>query len=547
MILIALVLMIASLMACKREITNKPQENSTISDEHGTDQPGSEENTTTAEQLFQINCYGNDEIDLHITNDEVSKLLDNTGTENNQYILIVFFAGNEQKLSLNMYDFGWNMSSTDYGTGDTASEFHIDGQADTYQRSGNSVSIKVNQIGITELLEACDNYSVMLFDSTKEDHELLAGGELSEVLTREASDKSVEIRYTGTERAILRLSGEEVTAYLNEHEGEKLCVNFYLPGSVDYMPNYVIKLGGYSANLYQYSYQKKENGSYTITPTELFGDAYNTATETENGYSALIYYEGLEALLSACEHIDVTDGQEMTFLTMDYDAAVIDIQDNIVPIPEEFLPCEQDNTYFYPVTEDYMVIKINIPKCSFYVYRIGIAPNGDSYYGPVGTYEASYNIVTLISYDEFGIADQKTKIVYDNLTDAMTASATQTDMLPADRLNGDESDDANIADFFEQLDTKVFGKALYEEPLYQYYGHFDNVRYFRADWKKINYLSLTPYFPSYDRNTQFDEKGYLTEDVNYQYIYSHIEPGLGYSESREATESITAFYSRAND
>jgi hypothetical protein len=200
-IFIVAIINLTSFTACTKEIIDEPPANSSLSSESGTNQPVSEDNTSAKEQLLQIICYGNDEISLHIANDEVSKLLDNTSTDNNQYILIAFFAGREQKLSLTMYGYSWNMSSTGYGKGDAASDFYIDGQADTYQRSGNTVSIKANQAGITELLEACDNYSVMLFDSTKEDHELLVGGNLSDVLTREASDKSIEILYTGTDRA----------------------------------------------------------------------------------------------------------------------------------------------------------------------------------------------------------------------------------------------------------------------------------------------------------------------------------------------------------
>lgn len=554
--LTALIFILTSFTACKKETTSETEANYSLINDPSTDQleskgtPQAEDQSQAEEQLkakehsLQIICSGNDEVEFLIMSDVVSELLGGSSTENNQNINIDFFAGNEQKLNFHMECNNWVLSNT--GSADAASDFHATGQADTYLKSGNTVSIQVNQAGISKWLEACDNYSMMLFDTGKDDHELLAGGDLSDVLTRKVSDKTMEVVYTSSDRAVVRLFGEELTTYLKEHEGDMLCINFYLPDSQGFIPDYGIKMGEYSANLYQYSYQKKEDGSYTITPTELIGDDYNTAEGIEKGYSALIHYKGIKDLLSACDQIKVTNGQDMIFLSMAYEAVVTDTQDGSAPIPAEFLPCNQDKTYFYPVTEDYMVIKITIPKCSFYDYSIGTATNGDHSYGPVRTHESSINIVTLISYDEFGIADQKTKIVYNSVAEAMTASATQNDMLPAGQLNGDASDDEIMADFFEQLDQNVFGTALYEEPLYQYYGHFDNTRYFQADWENINYINLKPYFPTYDKDSKFDERGYLTDSASYQYIYNHIEPGLGYSESRENTESITAFYSKAH-
>ncbi len=543
---IVVIFIVASFTACKKEIRGEPQAESLVSVQDSNVELSSKDNTAEMEQSMQIVCNGNDEAVLQITNDEVRKLLDSTDTNSKQYIMIAFFSGNEQKLGLHLDGYGWNLSNTGDNTGAAVSHYLDDGQADSYLISEDTVSIHMNVAAIGELFEECDNYSIMLFDTVNDDYEMLAGGDLSDILTREASDKSMELLYTGAERAVVRLIGEEFTTFLQEHEGENLSVNFYLPDSMEYMPDYVIRLGRYDAKLYQYSYQKMEKGSYTTTAKELLGESYNSAAKTENGYSAMIHYENLKALLSACDRISVTDGQELTFLSTNYKTVISDTADSIVPIPDEFLPCEQDHTYFYPATEDYIVVKITIPKCSFFDYSIGIAPDGNEYYGPVGAHESSVSIISLTSYDEFGITDQKTKIVYDNVTDAMTASATRMDMLPVDRLSGDASDDEIKADFFEQLDLDVLGTPRNQEPYYQYYGHFNNVRYFQSDSKNINYINLNPYFPDYDRATQFDENGYITENVKYQHIYEHIEPGLGYSESREDIESITAFYSKTD-
>jgi hypothetical protein len=104
-----------------------------------------------------------------------------------------------------------------------------------------------------------------------------------------------------------------------------------------------------------------------------------------------------------------------------------------------------------------------------------------------------------------------------------------------------------MADFLEELDTNVFGISRSNEPSYQYYGHFDNVRYFQAGCRDINYIGMTPYFLEYDRETQFDENGYITENANYQYSYEYIGPAVAYSEIMEATETITAYYPKANE
>lgn len=195
--------------------------------------------------------------------------------------------------------------------------------------------------------------------------------------------------------------------------------------------------------------------------------------------------------------------------------------------------------------EDYIVIMLDLPLTSVLDYGYG-SLNGVENYMPVNSHEAPMKIISVISYNEFGIIDQRTKVIYDSITSAMTASADRFDMYPVSQLTGDETKDNDIlSDFMESLDKNVFGSSGNGDNDYQYFGHYNNVRYFDASMEQIKFLffSLPQMSLSYDMNSAFDKEGFISESKQYSYDFPDYE--INRSVMKESTATVTVYSSKA--
>lgn len=498
-------------------------------------------------KALQIVCYGDNRLIVTITDDCVETLFQ--GENDLQNIYVYFFLQNTQKASISINPYSWDFASSEKITDGGTPEIYINGQADTFKIEGNTVSFEVNQVGVGNLLSECDNYTAYYMDNKKDLQEMLAGGTLSDIVTSEESKETIELSYIGQNQAILRLSGEVFDNQLQGREFGLIEVNFYLSGSKEYVPDYVIKLQSgmdyLGAQLWQNTCQEMNDSSGSIQQTELIGESYNNAAKTADGFSAQIFYNDLQTLFSACDRISITDLEKTVLLEVSRESAVSNGTIEIPPVPEIFPLSSKDKEFFTPVTDDYIVTMLDMPLCPFFVYGYGWA-DGTEYYAPLDTREAPVKIVSITSYNEFGVADQRTKIIYDSIESAMTACAGRLDWYPAEELPEDEKAANDVlSNFFEELDKNIFGSPRAGESDYKYFGHYDNVRYFAANMYAINNLSFSlPNNIAYDQNTAFGEDGFYTQTAGYEYDFANFSINL--SQIRESTAAITAYSSKAD-
>lgn len=534
------VLLITALIGCDfRQNEDSPQTNA-----GNISQLSVDKDINTQSGPLKITSVGDNKLVITLTDKRVPDFLKDIGTDAlQQAFRAYFFAQNQQKLSLSMNTYNWSFEGAEDMSQGGVSDFSVIMQTDTYQSSGNTIVIEVNQAGITKRLSQCDNYRLYYFDKDSR-QEMLAEGGVPDIVSAKASGETIKISYIDDDRAIVRLAGETFENNLNDKQYHELTLAFYLPGNDSYTPLYELRLTSgsdmLSSSLYQLTLQQNEG---LMDSKELIGDKHNQTTQTAQGYSVLLFYDEIEDLLSACDRIVVTDGEGKTFLTESYESAVTDASPPVSPIPNVFEINAKDADFFYPITDDYVVMMLDMPMATVLDYGYGWT-DGVEYYAPMGAHEEPLKIMSVQSYNEFGMMDQRTKIIYPSVTAAMTAPAGRLDWYPAAKLTKNTATDAPIlADFFAQLDKNIFGKPTRNDADYQYFGHYDKVRYFSGDMQQIKILYNSPPPLSYDRDSQFNGDGFLTETIPYSYDFPNFAINL--SQMRDSTATITVYSSQA--
>lgn len=491
-----------------------------------------------------LTVVGENKLLVTLTDKRVDGFSEVDETDTNQKTFrMYFFAGEQQKISISMTPHTWDISGAEDMSEGSSLDFYINCQEDPYQISGDTISFEVNQSGIANYFSQCDNYRIYYFDNNGQQEEV-AGGDLTDIVNTQASSETIKITYIDDDQAIVRVAGETFDRYLKGDENHELTLEFYLPGIESYTPLYELRISSgvdyLSTKLCQLTLRQDEG---IMDSQELTGDQNNMTVRTDNGYSAQIFYGGIESLLSSCDRIVVTADEGKALLTESYENTVINGQAAILPIPDVFEMSAKDEDYFYPITEDYIVIMADMPMSTVLDYGYGEA-DGEEYYAPINAHEAPLKFISIISYDEFGIADQRTKIIYDSVTSAMTAAAGRLDWYPVSQLTGDEDADNDIlVDYMESLDQNTFGSSTNDNEDYEYFGHYDNVRYFAASMHEIRTHFNAPPVMSYDQSTSFGPDGFLTDSIEYKYDFPNFEINL--SEMRNSTATITVYSSKA--
>ena len=493
-----------------------------------------------------LTVIGENKLLVTLTDDRTNGFLEFDESSTNQRTFNVnFFAKNQQKLSISMTPYNWDLTGSEDLSKGGVPDFYVNGQKETYQVAGNTLSFEVNQTGIADYLSKCDNYTLYYFDKNNQ-QEMLAGGFLSDIVSNQKSNEIIKITYMDDNQVIVRLGGETFDRYLNGEGYHNLTLGFYLPGNDSNIPLYELRMSSgedsFESKLYQLTLKKSEG---IMDSEELIGDQYNNSLRTDSGYSTQIFYGGIESLLSACDRIVVTDDEGKTLLTESYQNAVTNGEAVVSAIPEVFEVNAKDDDYFYPATEDYIVIMLDMPMATILDYGYGTV-DGIEYYAPINAHEAPLKFISVISYNEFGIADQRTKIIYDSVASSVSASADRLDWYPVSQLTGDEATDKNILmNFMESLDQNIFGSPVNanEKEAYQYFGHYDNVRYFDAAMDQIKVLYNSPPDLSYDLNAAFGSDGFCRETLEYKYDFPNFARNI--SEMRQSTATVTVYSSKA--
>lgn len=541
-VLLLISMLFTTLTACSDTQIDSSQSNEDTSIEQYAILP-SPEDVSIVPKILEISAFGDNKIVVSITDEHVQQVID----KNSSSKFIVRFINIGQDVNgvfdLFIENTGWSFITVGIHSNDLH-EGASSGQSDTFNLSGNKLSFEINQIGVGKKISEANHYVVAYRSGDTVSEEAIASGSLVDIITVDESNAKIKLTYIDDNDVIIRLSGETIQELLKSNDSGTLWANFHLEGSpIEYQPQFKV----------QFPYGKDNGREYvqvsilnllSDTYVDLHGDKNHEAVKTNNGCSGRIYYNDIKTLLSACDRIVITDQNRNVITEESYQKAVALDMYTIPPIPEVFPINDRDKDFFYPVTDDYMVIMIDMPLSTIYDYGYA-RPDLGEFYMPVEAHESPLKILVVISYDEFGITNQRAKIIYDSVADAMKAPATRLDWLSTNEFTGDEATDNRVrAEFFESIDQNVFGTSHNDDSNYQYFGHFDHVRYFASRTQNLLNFYSSSHALSYDRDSSFDENGFIVETSNYTYEFADFSEGV--TLSREDTATITVFLFRNN-
>ena len=345
----------------------------------------------------------------------------------------------------------------------------------------------------------------------------------------------VKLSYNDDDTAVVRINSLEALESLKECG--MLYLDFYKEGTnlqsyaeLSFDINATEVCGGTLVRLDESNVTtelfRDENGNYYSGPV----------VETYYGLTFLFHYKGIKSIIevhSVYQLYCYSNDNKVVFELGSVADAVSTIEYTIPAIPVNFPVSGKDSEFFSPDTDDYILVMMDYPAVASLDFDYSRDMGGAPIYAPCASHLSSYKALALVSYDEFGIKSSKVKLVYENATEAMTA--------PADRLTwcyltgSEEGYEAFIADFFEQL----ISPGEYDG--WQYMGRYDAVKYFYDDTTKG---AASHEVLSYALNNEFtfDENGFFTDSVSYDYDFPDFTAGHSYIYDDTAT--ITVYSSR---
>ncbi len=437
--------------------------------------------------------------------------------------------------------------------GDASNNF-VDGLNGADLVDGNKIQWIVNFQNISEEINSCKYIRIYYNDPNVQPSEEnnwceLYNGGFSSLSTENAAAADLEIMYRRGNIGIFKLFNHTALEHFYKEDWGEIQLKFYFEGDEKSLPKYTLRLnqntndGQPYLNLgfYENSYTRESENRISIDskPLEIAHDS--ELLETENGLSALIKFDGIDGLLAACKHVEIASDDEQLFAVIPYENMAKTAKPQIEKLPDIFPKSSKDDEFFTPDSDDYVVVMEEYPVLKYYDYGFGYA-NGVEVYGPVDTHDGSVTVVSIISYDEFGLISTKTKMIYSNLRDAMVAPAGRLSWMGTEDLTDEtEHDEQIMADFFEEMDREFYGSGEYTN--HEYHGHFDNVRYFSGGEKMRQIrptLMILNNFNIYDELI-FGADGFYHNSITYEYDFSDF----AYSISRilEDTATITAYAS----
>ncbi len=217
---------------------------------------------------------------------------------------------------------------------------------------------------------------------------------------------------------------------------------------------------------------------------------------------------------------------------------------NIPPIPDAFPVNDEDEQYFKPTTDNYIVSMTTYPSVPFYDFDFAIGQDGKKKYVPVGQHISPVKVVKLITFDEFGILEEKTKTIYSDEIDAMVAFTNQNTVIDASQLAGSEAiDSPEVKVIFDSKDNENISN-LYKDSAY--YGRYGAVRYFDGSKERVNGNWIGDHI--YLFGDEYSTKETITSEIEYNYqVFDFSKNNVGTREdnatmivsgNREKTEPI---------
>lgn len=278
------------------------------------------------------------------------------------------------------------------------------------------------------------------------------------------SDNEIELHFTSQE-----LASNELIAFLAPKDGEN--------GGYNSSANLKLERVDGEINPFLMVFNEAMDVDYTV-------DVYSGEMEASVDGDTLICHIKHENIIapfekSALWHIDTENPQPFEgIITDDVSAVVEPVVEGV--LPDEFKRSENDDQFFKPDSDDFIVLTYEIP------IRL-LLPEWYQFYGRVWHYglyhsekESNVKITYLISYTDDKYSSTKLRLEFASIDDAMVSSLVYDyDIVPLDLGLPDKPDDSLVtAEFFEDCDQRRYGAISESDHNVVYHGHFDQFRYF---------------------------------------------------------------------
>lgn len=463
----------------------------------GDDQDAVTVNTddTEPKSAFQIALNGENEAVFTLTHEAVGKLetvWDGvSGRIVNEINIELYSDNNEDYISLGIRDGNfivceWISSETKW-LYDSAN----DNQIET-EWSDNAVSGKIKHLEIADILSKYTDYRVVYY-VLEGDNETLEEGNLADIIMRNSSQEAnnLQIALYDDDTVKFKIYGEDVKTgfynykniYVRLYENEEQISESSNKPTIEFLGGQGNQYTG-RGTVYAYTYTEEDN---MMVGHDMAGDEIgynNVAVASDYGIAMKYQYEGISNLIGNTTMYEVYCDDDLMYMGLVEDAVIEKEKEyNIDSIPETFPTNDMDAKYFIPETDNYRITMLEVPyliDIPVWYRRMGVLV-----YGATGemTEQHIATIVMLESYDEFGLLNVKTKIVYEDYVQALYAGTDSGNIIldPQPRIS--EIDDSLIT---EELMDNFSRLELYDNPYYShwysYLGRFENIKYFEEDF-----------------------------------------------------------------
>lgn len=539
---------------------NKPEEIKLENTNENTEEHIEDVTLIEKNSKLQVLNFGNNKIEILLNDSNIHNVLsDDSYTK---FIFIHFLKNGELKTTINIKGYEWSFmhyDNIDISSNNQMPDVYLCNQNNPFVVDSDTLSFEIDHIDILSLFLDADRYVVSYWDPAFDASETLEEGEVSSILTQKEAEEKISFNYIDDNQVIITISSKEIISRVNTEGYYDLKLLFYLPGASMFEHSYELSISANleytvsSFNIIETNYEDDDNGFRTY---------YNKIIQSENAISKIVDDKILiqlkcnkvKALLSSIEKLDLYKnnyGNNELLLSESYkNACEIEqpIEQYASLIPEVFESNKWDGKYFYPLTDDFVITMIEMPLTTTLGYAYGIF-DGREVYAPASSYEAPLKIICITSYNEFGIVDYRTKIIYKDLYEAMTAPADRLDFLSTEDFTGEQKHDDKVrAEFFEALDQEFFGTSSQNQNSliiypYEYFGHFDYIRYFKSPLSSIRFMYNFPPYETYDKDSDYNQDGFIYDTKDYQYDFPDFT--ISQSIMRESKAKVTSYYSKA--
>ena len=486
-----------------------------------------------SESQLQINCNGANNAMISFTDESVNKYL---GGDNNYACSLFLSFGDDNLCNLRTDASKWYAYSGQCDSVTDEPIWFYDGESKLQKIEGNTISWEMSQEGIGDLLQKCDTYAIGFYANDSVDADFFTEGNAEVHVGDSKNSEGLEMLEVSDDLLIIRVKNTEavnshdqsgtlfITNFFDSEE-DRECAHFNLVLTIsEYNTVYAQSVEYDDNNCYIYHDITDDNGNIEIGQT----------INTDYGMAIQIKNSTVVSMVRNQLIYDINEDDNQSLYAMGY---VADTKISIPAIPDKFPHSSEDDEYFRPITDDYVVSMVTYPAINWFDFGFSRDIYGNLFYLPVANHVSTAKVVTLISYDEFGNAYKQSKTIYENETEARTALIGRV-QIDAPGLNGDEGeDDPKVKNLIDKFEQELISSSL------SYIGNsklFGSVRYFDNNIPVISAGMRGDI--KYRENVNYDSEGYYTE--NFQYNYDFSDVSIGHSSILSDTATLVQYASK---